>query len=280
MPIDRISLFCFQASYAVALLLELVQLVRPRRILALAALGFGVAGLVAHTLFLIAQGPPPLATQFGSALFLAWILAVFYVYGSLHHRRIVWGVFVLPLVFGLTTLAQVFEKAPAEREGSWLEQLFSVENENPRIWLILHITFDLLAAVGVCIAFLASVMYLIQARRLKVKAGMGRRLPMLSLERLEAMNRRALNLTFPLLTGGVLIGLALMWQSVQSRIIVSWTDPRIVSSLSLWLVFALLIYLRYGVHVRGKRLAWLTLCAFPLMVVALATAHPAAGGAP
>ena len=99
MPIDRITVMCFGASYGVALALELLQLLRPRGIQRLLGMVLAGAGILAHTLFLVVQ-QPPLSTQFGSLLFLAWILAVFYLYGSVHHGRLAWGVFVLPLVLG------------------------------------------------------------------------------------------------------------------------------------------------------------------------------------
>jgi ABC-type transport system involved in cytochrome c biogenesis permease subunit len=279
MPFDRITLFCFQASYAVALSLELIQLLKPRPVLRLLSLAFGWAGFLAHTLYLIAQAPP-LASQYGSTLFLSWILAIFYLYGSIHHRKLAWGVFVLPLVFGLTSLAGLFEKPHVEPGDTWWDHLFSVQSDNLQLWLVLHIGLLLLASVGVCIGFLASTMYLVQAHRLKTKTMTGPRIQLLSLERLEAMNRRALNWAFPLLTAGMLIGMALMRQSVQSRLIESWADPRVLSAFGLWLVFAILLYLRYGIHLRGKRVALLTLVAFPLLLLTLATAHITGGGGP
>jgi ABC-type transport system involved in cytochrome c biogenesis permease subunit len=275
MPLDRITLFCFQASYAVALILELLQLVRPRPVQRLLALGFGCAGLLAHTLFLIAQGPP-IASQFGSVLFLAWILAIFYIYGSYHHKKLAWGVFVLPLILSLAVLAGVYRRPEFDPEGGWWSRLLSVQSENLKFWLILHIGMLLLAAVGVCIGFLASMMYLVQMHRLKAKVMPGSAFQLLSLERLEAMNRRAINLAFPLLTGGMLIGLVLLRQS--SVPVVSAMDPRMLSTLLLWLVFAILLYLRYGYHLRGRRVAFLTIIAFPLLVLTLATAHSMTGG--
>src|SRR5262249_19877299 len=109
MPLDRITVFCFGASYAVALVLELLHLRRPGAAQRGLGLCFGLAGLVAQTLFLIVQRPA-LSSPFGSLVFLAWILAVFYLYGSLHHRRLAWGVFVLPVVLGLVVLASVFDR--------------------------------------------------------------------------------------------------------------------------------------------------------------------------
>jgi ABC-type transport system involved in cytochrome c biogenesis permease subunit len=258
MPLEGITLFCFGASYATALVLELLHLLRARPVLRLAAIGFGAAGLLAHTLFLAVQ-QPPLASQFGSTLFLAWILAVFYLYGSLHHGRVAWAVFVLPLVLGLVGLAAAFARAPEE----------SFEGE--RFWGILHAVLLLLAAVGVCVGFLASVMYLLQAHRLKAKTLPGHGLRLLSLERLETMNRRAIVAAFPLLTAGMLVGIVLMLQAANP--IRSWTDPRILAAAVLWLVFAILLYLRYGVHLRGRRVALLTIVAFVLLLFILAVPH-------
>jgi ABC-type transport system involved in cytochrome c biogenesis permease subunit len=268
MGIERITLFCFGASYAVALILELALLARPRPLLRLLSTIFGAAGLLAHTLFLIhalflAEQRLPLSSPSGSLLFLAWILAIFGVYGSIHHSRQAWAVFVLPLVIGLVVLAAVFDRPSADSGALW-------------DWGLVHGGLLLLAAVGVCVGFVASVMYLVQAHRLKAKALPGHGLRLLSLERLELMNRRAINLAFPLLTAGLLVGLALMAYPNAG-----WTTLKIVSTVVLWLVYALLLYLRYGVHLRGRHLAVLTIVAFVLLVFTLVLPHDMwAGGEP
>ncbi|HXG11618.1 MAG TPA: cytochrome c biogenesis protein CcsA [Gemmataceae bacterium] len=272
MPLEGISLLCFAASYGGAFALELLQLIRPRAIQRLIGLGFGAAGLLAHTLFLLVK-QPPVASQFGSTLFLAWILAVFYFYGSIHHGKVAWGVFVLPLVLGLVGLASTFSRTPGEGETSWLVDLRSFEGE--RIWGLIHAGLLLLAAVGVCVGFLASVMYLFQAHRLKVKTLPGHGMRLLSLERLEAMNRRAIVLAFPLLTAGLLVGIVLMVQAANP--VRTWTDPRILAAAALWLVFVILLYLRYGAHLRGRRVALLTIVAFALLLITLIVPHTLTG---
>lgn len=271
MPIERITLFCFAASYGLAMALELFQLARPAKAARWLCLVAAGAGLLAHTLFLLVQRPP-LAGQFGSLLFLAWILAVFYVYGSIHHRNQVWSVFALPLVLGLVILAALFAPGDAPLERMTFDW--------PRFWGILHGTLLLLAAVGVCVGFLASLMYLVQARRLKTKTRLGHGLRLLSLERLEDMNRRAIILAFPLLTAGVVVGAVLMAQERET--IQGWTDPKVLGAIVLWLVFVLLLYLRYGLHLRGRRLAFLTILAFALLLITLASPshHFVAGGGP
>jgi ABC-type uncharacterized transport system permease subunit len=266
--LDRVTVFCFAASYGVALALELWHLVRPRPILRYVAVGFGGAGLLAH-LFYVAVQPLALGTPAGSLLFLALILAIFYVYGSLHHRRVAWGLFVLPLVQGLVVLAVLFPTAdPGETNGS-LWQMFQGE----RFWGTAHGVLVLLAAVGVSVGFVASVMYVVQAHRLKAKLPPKPGMKMLSLERIEEMNRRAILWAFPLLSAGLIVGMVLLAQ--QGAWSLAWNSPKILSTLGLWLVFAVLLYLRYGVHVRGRQAALWTMVAFGFLILALASpVHP------
>jgi ABC-type transport system involved in cytochrome c biogenesis permease subunit len=273
MFLDRVTVYCFAASYAVAFLAELLQLLRPRPVLRLVGLAFGSAGLLAHTIFLGVHHPE-LASRYGSFLFLAWIVAVFYLYGSLHHRKIAWGLFVLPLVLGLIGLAVLFVRDRPPEEVPWLVRLLSPQGEG--FWGALHGILLLLAAIGVFVAFVASVMYLVHAKRLRSKALPGTGPKFLSLERLEEMNRRAIVLAFPLMTAGVLVGLVL--QAQGDHPLRSWTDPRLLLTLVVWVVFVILLYLRYTLHVRGRRVAILTIVAFVLLVVTLAVPHTLSGG--
>jgi ABC-type transport system involved in cytochrome c biogenesis permease subunit len=252
---------CILASYTLALALELVHLrvSRPAiRVLALVAAG---VGLVAHTRFLYDR-QPPLIWQFSWMLFLAWVLAIFYLCGAVHYRRLSWGVFVLPLVIGLLGLAVLFGPPPPGVRGLW--------QEPHRLWGPVHVILLLLATVGVCVGFLASLMYLIHAHRLRTKAAPGVGLKILSLERLEAMNRRAIVLSFPLLTAGMLAGAVLMLSSDQ----VGWADPRVAATVVLWLVFGLMLYLRFGRHARGRPMAFMTIAVFALLLCCLAISHP------
>ncbi|MGE3803871.1 MAG: cytochrome c biogenesis protein CcsA [Gemmataceae bacterium] len=261
MPYDKITLFCFAASYGVALGLELMQLVRKGPVKNVLRLLFAAAGLLAHTLFLVVQ-QPALSSQFGSLLFLAWILAVFYLFGSIHHAQVAWGVFVLPLVFGLVLIAALFSPQPGSNESGFISA-----DGLKYYWGWLHGMLLLLAAVGISIGFIASIMYLVQARRLRAKVPPGQGLQLLSLERLEEMNRRAINLAFPLLTAGFLVGAGLLIQGDAG--LRGLTNPKVFGVVVLWIVFASLLYLRYWVHLSGRRLAFLTILAFGLLVATL-----------
>jgi ABC-type uncharacterized transport system permease subunit len=267
--LGRITEFCFAASYAVAFALELFRQLRPRPGLRLLSLISTGAGLLAHTVF-VAVNPLPLQTSFGSLIFLAWILAVFALYGSIHHSRLAWGLFVLPLVLGLIAVAKLFtEGSPARHsEASWV--LFALEGKD--FWPALHGLLMLLAAVGVSVGLVASTMYLVQTRRLRKKHLPGHGLKLWSLERLEAMNRRAIMLAFPLLTVGLLVALTQVLKHPDGDR--AWENVKVLSTVALWIVFAILLYLRYGAHAGGRRMALLTIVAFGLMLFALVSSHP------
>jgi ABC-type transport system involved in cytochrome c biogenesis permease subunit len=269
---DRVTTVCFLASYGVAFGLELWHLLRPRPVFRLLALGFGGAGLLAQTLYLIDKRPP-LAWTLGWMLFLAWILAVFYLSGAVHHRRLDWGVFVLPLVLGLVGLGLAIGPPPDPSTPSG-----QVVVHVARPWGVVHAGLILLATVGVCVGFLASLMYLFQAHRLRAKLPPGEGIRLLSLERLEAMNRRAIVLAFPLLTAGILAGVVMI---VRGSELVGWTDPRVLSTGALWLAFAVLLYLRLGHHLRGRQVALWTIVAFVILLGCMVLAHPLPeGGVP
>jgi ABC-type transport system involved in cytochrome c biogenesis permease subunit len=119
-------------------------------------------------------------------------------------------------------------------------------------------------------------MYLIQSRRLRQKRNPLGGLTMLSLERLEAMNRRAVNGAFPLLTVGLLLGVVLLRQYHEWT--ENWLSAKVLGTVGLWGVFGVLLYLRYAAHAQGRRLAWLTLVSFVLMLVVLVASHPFARG--
>ncbi len=272
-PLQGITHACFGLSYLCAFLLELARLLWPGVGWRAAGLVFGVAGVVAHSAYLLINQPTP-AAPYGSLLLLAWVLALFYLYGTVHHAKQAWAVFVLPVVIGLVGLSLALVAATPETTA------FSVPGwaAGDRFWGMVHGVLIFLASVGVSVSFLASVMYLIQARRLKNKVAPGRGMPMLNLERLETMNRRALNGAFPMLTAGLLVGTILLQHghALGDNVL----SLKVLSTAGLWLVFLVLLYLRYGAHVPARRLALFSVAAFVLLIVALVASHPfAVGGA-
>jgi ABC-type transport system involved in cytochrome c biogenesis permease subunit len=266
MFLQNITVLCFAASYTVALVCELIQLRRPRRLLRWISLAACGAGLFAHSVFLVVH-KLPLASESGSLFTLAWVLAVFSFLGSLHYRRLAWALFVLPVALAMIAIGAGSPALSKDSTPSW--SLASLDGES--FWREVHVAFFVLASIGICVAFIASCMYLVQARRLRNKAPAIGRVRLLSQERLESMQQRAIGLSFPFLTVGLLFSLIRMLQEDGESL--SWSDPRIISTLILWGVFAVLVYMRFALHWRGRRAAQLTLLTFALLLLSLATSH-------
>ena len=257
---DRIGMACFGASYLLSFLFELTYFFRPRQIFRTAAVVLASAGLFAHLVFLLVQRIPIVSSQ-GSLLLLALVLAIFCVYGALHHRHFAWGYFVLPVVLFLVAIASMFPPGERDPEGIWA----AIRGE--RFWGLTHGLLVLAAAVGVSVGFVASVMYLVQVRRLQAKLPPYRGMKMLSLERLESMNRRAILWAFPLLTVGLILGAILQFGRGDVQ------NAKILGTVGLWIAFAILMFLRYAIHVRGRQVALWTIVAFAVMLVALLVSH-------
>jgi ABC-type uncharacterized transport system permease subunit len=267
-PLQGITHACFGLSYLLALGLESARIAWPRAGLRIAALLAGAAGLFAHSVFIFYHQPTP-AAPYGSLLLLAWVLALFYFYRSLHYPQQAWAVFVLPVVIVFTGLSLLLATTTDQANLDVLAWL-----SGDRFWGIVHGTLILLASVGVSVGFLASCMYLVQARRVKNKVNPIASVPLLSLERLETMNRRAVNFSFPLLTAGLLVGSLLLRTEHGAE---NWLSVKVLSTAGLWVVFLVLFYLRYATSVSARRLASLSILAFGLLLIALIASHPFIG---
>jgi len=125
------------------------------------------------------------------------------------------------------------------------------------------------------LAFSASLLYLVQERRLKTHRGRGllRHLP--SLETLDRVNYACLVWGLILLTLGIVSGI--MWaHEVWGR---SWsTDPKLVFSLLTWAVYVVLLQGRMTAGWRGRWAATLTIAGFAVIVLSLVSVNMLALG--
>lgn len=259
------SIFCFAASYVVALALEGSRLFFRSSVRGAVLLAFGAAGLAAHTIYLAYRASAetmPLASEFDWYLVAAWLLAAIYLYLTLHFPRTAVGLFTLPLVLALVAVAAKFAS----------RQPFP-QTQASRFWGIFHGAFLLLGAVAVLVGFVAGLMHLVQSYRLKHKlpAAQGFQLP--SLEWLERANSRATVISALLLGVGFLAGLLLNFvnRAEHPRESVPWTDPVVWSSglLMVWMVAAALFSLLYRPARQGRKVAYLTVASFVVLVAML-----------
>jgi ABC-type transport system involved in cytochrome c biogenesis permease subunit len=265
--LDRLSVLCFAGTYALALLAELARFVVRSTVRWYVTAGLMALAWLVQTAFLVnlaSKNPLILVTTaFESVMVLSWIVALIGLYLMVRSPKpLAVGMFVLPLVLGLIGAGW-----SAPRESDWLDWGGTIA-----FWGRVHGVFLLGGAVFSCVAFLAGLMYLVQMRRLKAKRASRWGLAVLNLEQSERINRGAITIAFPLLTFGLLIGVVLSYaaqasgDSIPTAHTLRWTDPKVLSALLMWLVFAVLLHARFRPAMRGKSVMVLTIVAFTFLV--------------
>ena len=133
-----------------------------------------------------------------------------------------------------------------------------------------HIVALLLAYAALGFSLLASVLYLLQERRLKSKIKPGQKswsapldwLP--PLDTLERIAHATLLFGFPCMTVGLVIGAVLVQETTLGASY--FLDPKIVAAFVSWLVYVLLLLVRRTAGLRGRKAAYLSGVVFAVMI--------------
>lgn len=258
----QVSVMCFLASYLLAFGLEWTRFVSRSGMGRWITLGVGIAGFVAQTWFLLARAqqtnlPPLLSSMQDWLLVLAWLVVLMHLFISAADRELALGFIVWPLALVLIIASQF----AASSAGA--------STNVHRNWAMLHVGLLVLGMAGVATALVASLLYLWQHWRMKHRvvsvAGFG--LP--SLERLAKVNRWTVLVSVPLLTFGMLIGLALtLSRSNEFAPSHLWTDPVVIVSGVCWLMMtAVFVWLVGRKRPTGRQVAWLSVwaCGFLML---------------
>jgi len=195
-------------------------------------------------------------TTFEEALsFLALVLVGMFLLVQLRRPLVALGAVVSPLAFGLTLAADAVYRGvrplPPVLDSAWLP---------------VHVVLSVLGDAVFALAFSASLLYLVQERRLKARRtpGVLRYLP--SLETLDRVNYRCLVWGLILLTLGIVSGIVwahTAWGRFWSR------DPKLVFSLVTWAIYVVLLQGRMTAGWRGRWAATLTIAGFAVIVFSL-----------
>ncbi len=266
---DRLSVLCFAGTYGLALACDLARFAVKGAARWYATVALTALGWLVQTAYLANRGwsarELPVTTVFESLLVLAWILVAIDLYLEIRSpKRVAVGLFLLPVV--LATLAMAGRAPRAE----WTD----LHDGWRTFWGTVHGLLLVAGAVFTCVAFAAGLMYLVQSDRLKHKRPPRNGFNLPSLEQSERWNRGSITVAFPLLTFGILIGLVLMVTKRDARELLGWSDPKVVSTLALWVVFAGLLHARYRPEWRGKRVMILTGVAFGFLAFAMVGVGP------
>ncbi len=185
--------------------------------------------------------------------FFAWLLVATYVFVQRKQEVSVLAAAIAPMAFLFTLLAIEFYSERTVLPESW---------QTP--WLTVHVTLAFLGNAVFGLAFVVSLVYLVQERLLKShrRAWMIRRLP--ALETMDRLGYLFLFWGFPLLSLGMVSGG--VW--ALSMLGKFWTwEPREILSVITWVLYAGLLEFRLVGGLRGKRAAYLTILGFMVLVV-------------
>jgi len=260
-----ISLTCFVGSYVVAMLLDLTRSAVPIPGRGLLTIGFTVAGLFAHGVYLVARAlgqnsagdVGTLAGWYDWSLLVAWGMAACFLILYVRRPDTSVGLFLLPavlLVVGLASLTR--DWTPFSRV------------EAVGLWRSVHGLAMMVGAAAVLLGFIAGLMYLTQAHRLKSKQAGRRRLKLPALEWLQGMNRHCLVVSTVAVAIGVLAGVVMnlnRWGNV------AWSEGGVVFPLILlaWLLAATSVEFFYRPARQGRKIVYLTLASFGFLVLAM-----------
>ena len=248
------------AAYVVAAVHSILAFVNKRRALERISLYTLALGFALHTAALVIDwsqdGRYPLFGLRETLSFLAWTLVAAYGLTLYRYRTLALGSFMIPLVSILTFFATVVRAGQSATPGTM--------TSTGAAWLFpMHTTLLLFAYAAFFVVFVASVMYLLQERELRLKtfSAIFHRLPALSTINEIATGAAGIGLT--LLTLGIITGM--LWSSARDGRL--WhNDPKEIFAALTWLLYLFLILYRSTAYWRGRRAAWMGVAGFALVL--------------
>lgn len=264
----ELLLACVALCYAAVILLQWLS-VRGYHVRGLSQMALLAGGLLLHTVWLAYRmatffeqshtGGTPFSVRQDWYYGIAWGLSLVCLIWMAVRPKTPFGLFVLPWALILMGAGYL-----------WGDPLPFARRAASQVWGAVHGASLLLAVLSVCIAFVAGLMYLGQANRLKARPVRGWKLVLPSLEWSRKANTHALGLALVMLAVGILSGAvlnAIESQTLEERL--PWSDPVVVATavLFLWLGASLGVGVVYRPLREGRRVVFLTAVSFIFMLV-------------
>jgi len=182
--------------------------------------------------------------------FLGLLLALSFLLVYVRYRTVFLGIFLLPICF-LLGLVPAFH--PGQENTA-----FPILHTG---WIFLHVALLLAAYAALFLSILASLLYLIQERRLKQKSPTVSWLP--PLETTDQIALKSLLFGLPCMTAGLLIGSLIAQATIGASY---FRDPKILLAFAMWLVYVAMIHIRRISGLRGRRAVYLSSFVFLLIL--------------
>lgn len=214
-------------------------------------------GLVLHSAAIAvrcSRGLPPTISAADTLSFYGWALVTGFLVVQLRYPLPTVGSFLSPLVCLLVLMSLALPKPVTP-----LDPKFAT------IWFPIHVTLAVAGDVAFVLAAAVGLMYLIRESSLKTKhiTPVVDRLP--SLDLLDRINYRLITIGFSLLTLGMLTGG--LWILLDPKLKAAVHDPKILWTVSTWVLYAVLLNGRALVGLRGRKAALMSVAGFAMVVV-------------
>jgi len=223
------------------------------------------AGAFAHTFVIgmqtMAFGHVPIAGTTSAISTFVWLLSLAYLHTEITTDERAMGTFILPLLVALQSI-------PAFKEN--------VEVSNPVLqspWFGLHVSSLLFAYASFALAFVIGLTYVLLFKEIKAKhlGFFYARLP--SLQVLDRMNQRAIQVGWLFLTIGLIVGVVWTAQvrpyasAVPQIRAMSLEDPKIFIALLCWAVYSFEMFGARRIGWGGRRTAYLSALGFAIVLL-------------
>ncbi len=213
-------------------------------------------GCVFHTVAMLTRGFSishcPINNLYEATTFVGWTMVFAYlVFGAWSRLRFL-GAFASPLLFAIGIFALMPD---LDKHGP--------KPEFTGGWLSLHVTLFALAYAAFGLSSVAGIMFLTQAHDLKFHKFRAVISLMPPIQRLDLAAGRLLLAGFGLLTAALAV--SVIWSKHLGNI--APTDPKIVWSWFVWLLYLALVVMRWKYAQTGRRFAWGAIAAFAFVLL-------------
>jgi cytochrome c-type biogenesis protein CcsB len=252
---SRAYLLITLGLYAVGALHGLLHALTRRRLLTTWSLTAALAGFAVHTAALAQRwteaGHFPVVGVHDGASFLAWTIVLAFLATHVRTRVDALGLAAYPVAFALVLVANL--TPVSVNESPVLRSLF----------LPVHGTMVFLGYGALFVAFVMSLLYLMQERQLKSRSPRASYYLLPSLERCDTIAARSVAVGFGFLTLAILTGV--LWnQAVHGRY---WRgDAKEWSAVIAWTLYVVLLLARRRHGWGGRRAAYLGIAGFATVI--------------
>ncbi len=244
----RVAAICYGTATVCALPAVLYAIPKWVRVFLIAA----VAGFLFHFVSLAemlgaAHRWTPVGTREMQSLLALLIVAAFLLIW-LRYRAVSFGLFALPLAFLLVFFPAIGLEtytfsSPVVRNG----------------WIIVHVCALLAAYAALIFSLLASLLYLLQEKRLKDRKKPSFLAWLPPLETINQIGQRTLVIGLQCMTLGLLIGSLMAQASVGAAY---FRDPKVLLSFGMWILYVAMLLVRRSTGLRGRRAVFLSSLVF------------------